>query len=87
MRSPLLRLSALAVCLTLASCSSSMTRAVAPPRPLPAEYAVQCPPPVEPMNNSADAAAVALKELYDQYGICAGRLVDLVNYLEQEQLQ
>lgn len=48
---------------------------------------MQCPPPVEPMNNSADAAAVALKELYDQYGICAGRLVDLVNYLEQEQLQ
>jgi len=43
----------------------------------------QCPPPVEPHDNSADAAVVALKELYDQYGECAGRLVDLVNYLQE----
>lgn len=57
---------------------------LAPPRPLPAEYAAQCPPPVEPADNSADAGAVALKELYDQYGLCAGRLVDLVNYLESQ---
>jgi len=27
---------------------------------------------------------VALKELYDQYGECAGRLVDLVNYLQEK---
>ncbi len=39
------------------------------------------------MNNSADAVAVALKEMYDLYGLCAGRLTELVNYLEQEQLQ
>lgn len=84
MRSHLLRLCALAVCLTLASCSNSTTRVIEPPRPLPAEYAVQCPPPVEQANNSADAAAVALKELYDQYGLCAGRLVDLVNYLQEK---
>lgn len=57
---------------------------IEPPRPLPAEYAVQCPPPVEQANNSGDAAAVALKELYDQYGLCAGRLVDLVNYLQEQ---
>lgn len=29
-----------------------------------------------------DANAIALKQLYDQYGLCAGRHVDLVNYLE-----
>ena len=84
MRSLLLRLSVLAVCSMLASCSSSTTRVVEPPRPLPAEYARQCPPPVEPPASSADAALVALKELYDQYGECAGRLVDLVNYLQEK---
>lgn len=30
-----------------------------------------------------DACAVALKELYDQYGLCAGRHVGLVNYLQE----
>ena len=84
MRSLLLRLSVLAVCSMLASCSSSTTRVVEPPRPLPAEYARQCPSPVEPYDNSADATLVALKELYDQYGECAGRLVDLVNYLQEK---
>lgn len=87
MRSLPLRLSALTVCLTLASCSSSMPPAIVQPRPLPAALAVSCPPPTEAMNNSADAVAVALKEMYDLYGLCAGRLTELVNYLEQEQLQ
>lgn len=30
-----------------------------------------------------DACAVTLKELYDQYGLCAGRHVGLVNYLQE----
>ncbi|MGH1447896.1 MAG: hypothetical protein ACRBBM_00525 [Pseudomonadaceae bacterium] len=33
-------------------------------------------------DNSADAALLTLKQLYDQYGLCAGRLVETVNYLE-----
>lgn len=36
------------------------------------------------MDNSADAGAVALKEMYDLYGLCAGRLVDLVKYLQEK---
>ncbi|WP_420553991.1 hypothetical protein [Neptuniibacter marinus] len=32
--------------------------------------------PIEPADNSADAAAVALKQLYDQYGECAGRFYE-----------
>lgn len=55
------------------------------PRPLPAVLAVPCPPPIEVMNSHADSIAVGLKEMYDLYGLCAGRLVDLVQYLEQEQ--
>lgn len=58
---------------------------IVPPRPLPAAYAVPCPAPIEPMNASADAIAVALKDMYDLYGLCAGRLHELVNYLEQDQ--
>ena len=84
MRSLKPRLSVLAACLTLASCSNSIPPVLAPPRPLPAEYLVQCPPPAEVQGNIADAAAVALKEVYDQYGLCAGRLVGLVNYLQEK---
>jgi len=29
--------------------------------------------------------AVALKDMYDLYGICAGRLVDLLDYLDEGQ--
>lgn len=82
MRSLLLPASVLAACLTLVSCSNSKPPTLVPPKPLPAEYAAQCPPPVELENNSMDACAVTLKQLYDQYGLCAGRHVDLVNYLE-----
>lgn len=83
MRSRLLPASVLLACLTMASCSSSKTPASAPPTPLPAEYAAQCPPPIEPADNSADAGLVALKEMYDLYGTCAGRHVDLVNWIER----
>lgn len=51
--------------------------------PLPAALATQCPAPVEPMNNSADAMVIALKQMYDLYGLCAGRLVELVRYLQE----
>jgi hypothetical protein len=29
-----------------------------------------------------DAVVLALKDMYDLYGLCAGRLVDLLNWLE-----
>jgi len=29
-----------------------------------------------------DGVAVALKEMYDLYGMCAGRMVDLLDHLQ-----
>jgi hypothetical protein len=53
------------------------------PRPLPAEYVVRCPPPTPaPQTPEVDAVAVALKEMYDLYGLCAGRMVDLIDWLQ-----
>ncbi|WP_430741154.1 hypothetical protein [Serratia plymuthica] len=49
---------------------------------LPAELAVRCPPPARPDDNSADAAVVALKMVYDQYGLCAGRLADVIQCVQ-----
>jgi hypothetical protein len=31
-----------------------------------------------------DAMPVALKEMYDLYGLCAGRMVDLLDYLQED---
>jgi len=36
------------------------------------------------MNSHADAALIALKEMYDLYGRCGGQLVELIDYLEKE---
>jgi hypothetical protein len=33
------------------------------------------------MGNEVDTVAISLKELYDLYGLCAGRLVDLLDWL------
>lgn len=35
-----------------------------------------------PNDGSLDAITVALHDLYGQYGVCAGRLVDLVDWIE-----
>jgi|TARA_Y100001001_G_scaffold105075_1_gene102778 hypothetical protein len=35
-------------------------------------------------DNSADAALLTLKQMYDLYGLCGGRLVELVNYLQEK---
>jgi hypothetical protein len=32
-----------------------------------------------------DASAVALKKLYDLYGICAGRHTNLIQYIQNQQ--
>lgn len=83
MRSPLLLAIVLAACFLLTACGSSPRATPALPKPLPAEYAVRCPTPVPPpAGREVDPVAVTLKELYDLYGICAGRLVDLLDYLD-----
>lgn len=43
------------------------------------------PAPGEADDNSMDASAVALKRLYDLYGICAGRHTDLIQYIQNLQ--
>lgn len=82
MRLPLPLTAALAVCFLLASCASSMTPVSALPRPLPAEYTTRCPAPAPAPSPEVDAVAVALKDMYDLYGICAGRMADLLDWLD-----
>lgn len=40
------------------------------------------PPPAPQETGEVDAVAMALKEMYDTYGLCAGRVVDLINWLD-----
>ena len=83
MRSKLLLTAALAVCLALTSCASWAPPATALPRPVPAEYAVSCPaPPAAPRTGEVDPVAAALKDMYDLYGLCAGRFADLLNWMD-----
>ena len=69
--------------MTLIACSTSTPPVSVQRKPLPAAYVVPCQPPASMMNEHVDAALIALKEMYDLYGECGGRLMDLVNYLEQ----
>lgn len=87
MRSLPLLTAALAASFLLASCAASPMPATAPPRPLPAELAVRCPPPpmAPPLSGEVDPVAVALKDMYDLYGLCAGRFVGLLNWIDGEQ--
>ena len=86
MRFLLLPVSALAACLLMTSCASSVPLAIALPKPLPAEYRARCPqPPPAPPGLEVDPVAAALKDMYDLYGVCAGRLVDLVDWMDGEQ--
>jgi len=49
---------------------------------LPPSVIVQRKPqPIAPTDNSDGAVAIALKRLYDLYGTCAGRLIDLGNWV------
>lgn len=75
---------ALVAALMTTSCATSQKLGTAPPQLLPAEYAHQCPDPVAPASNQADDTAIALKEMYDLYGICAGRLIDLVDWITRK---
>lgn len=82
MRWLLLLSSAVLALTTLTACSTSTPPISVPYKPLPAALLTPCPPPAALMNNHADAALIALKELYDQYGECAGRHLHLINHLE-----
>ena len=42
-----------------------------------------CPPPAQVPLAEADAVLLALKEMYDQYGLCAWRHRRLIDWLEQ----
>src|SRR5437016_6099102 len=83
MRLPHPLTAALAVCLVTASCASSAPPVSALPRPLPAEYRARCPaPPPAPAGPEVDPVAASLKDMYDLYGICAGRMVDLLDWMD-----
>lgn len=83
MRSNRLLLPVLAVCMAMASCASSPRPAIEQPKPLPAELAVVCPPPAETPADNPDDVALALKRMYDLYGLCAGRFIELLNWIEK----
>lgn len=81
--SPRLLTAVLAACFLLTSCSSLQPREPALPKPLPSEYAVRCPPPTpDPASSHVDDVAATLKDLYDAYGVCAGRYVDFLNWID-----
>ena len=83
MRLPLPPIAALTALFLLTCCASSPPPVTALPPPLPAEYAARCPsPPPAPTGSEVDAVAVELKQMYDLYGLCAGRLVDLLDWLQ-----
>lgn len=73
----------LIACLMLCSCSTLPPPVIVPHRPLPAALMIPCPPPVAMTAASADAALLALRDMYDLYGLCGGRLLELQQYLEE----
>ncbi|MDN6861106.1 hypothetical protein QO207_31410, partial [Pseudomonas sp. CAN2814] len=77
-------LTALPVAFLLTSCSSSKPPASGLPKLLPAALAQPCPTPVAAADDSADAALLTLKQLYDQYGLCAGLHWDTVQHLQKD---
>ena len=84
MNSPKRLIAALVASFLLASCATSPTPATGLQRPLPAEYASRCPaPPQAPaVTGEVDPVAEALKAMYDLYGLCAGRFVNLLNWMD-----
>ena len=69
--------------LMLTACGSYAKPETAPLMLLPAEYAAHCPPPVFPSDSSADQVMLTLSEMYSLYGTCAGRFVDLVDWITE----
>lgn len=58
-----------------------------PPPVLPPALLVSCDVPAASEDASCDAAAIALKQLYDQYGRCAGRLIELQRATQERATQ
>lgn len=89
MRSRPLLTAALAACFLLASCATSLKPATELQKPLPAEYQARCPapPPAPPESGEVDPVANALKAMYDLYGLCAGRTIWLLNWIDGERPQ
>lgn len=77
-----LLLSALVAASMLTACASLTTREPALSTPLPAAYIAAPPLPVERQGNSPDDVALALKRMYDMYGLVAGQLVDLIGWVQ-----
>lgn len=74
----------LIACLMMSSCASSPPPVIVQQPPLPAVLLTPCPPPVAPDNAGADAVMIALAQMYNLYGQCAGRLVELINYSQEQ---
>lgn len=89
MRSRPLLTAALAACFLLASCGTSPKPGNGLQKPLPAEYTARCPspPPAPPESGEVDPVARELKAMYDLYGLCAGRYLDLLNWIDGERPQ
>ena len=84
MRSSPLLTAALVACFLLTSCASSTPPGTALPKPLPAASREACPQPPQapPATGEVDPVAVALFDMYALYGLCAGRLLDLLKRLD-----
>lgn len=84
MRLLLQKTAALAVCFLLASCAAFPKPEIGLQGPLPAALAAGCQAPAAapPMTGEVDAVALALKGMYDAYGLCAGRVLDLLNWID-----
>lgn len=89
MNSPLRLIAALAACFLLASCETLPRPGIALPKPLPAELGVRCPepPPAPPLTGEVDPVAKALHGMYDLYGLCAGKVVERIEWDEREGLR
>ena len=48
---------------------------------------MQCPPPSGTTDSHPDAVALVLKQVYDEYAICAGRLADLIQKIHEREAQ
>lgn len=76
-----LKIAALCATLMMTACGSLEKPGTDLPPPLPAEYVVGCPEPPFPTSPGSDDNALTLKAMYDLYGICAGRFIDLVDLI------
>ena len=82
-------IAALVACFLLASCETLPKQGTELRKPLPAELGVRCPepPPAPPLTGEVDPVAKALHGMYDLYGLCAGKVVERIEWDEREGLR